>query len=212
MTGATPPQALPPQARDVLDFWFGDAPTAADPSGVKAVAARWFNGGDAFDREIEDRFAGLPDRLAAGDAAIWVRAGPHGVVAALIGLDQFPRNLFRGAPRAFAFDPLALSLSKQAIDAGEDRRLHPLERVFVYLPLEHSENLDDQRRSVALFDALRAEAGAPERDFVHEAWVYAVKHLEVIQRFGRFPHRNAVLGRESTPEEIEYLKQPGSGF
>lgn len=197
---------------DLLDFWFGDALSASDPSGVKAVAARWFNGGAAFDQEIADKFAGLPDRLAAGEVEAWVRAGPKGVLAALIGLDQFPRNLFRGTPRAFAFDPLALKLSKQAIDAGDDKRLHPLERIFVYLPLEHSENLDDQRRSVALFDALRPQAGPPERDFVHEAWVYAVKHLEVIERFGRFPHRNAILDRPSTVEEVEFLKLPGSSF
>ncbi len=198
--------------RDLLDFWFGGALDATEPSGVKTVAARWFNGGDAFDREIWDRFNGLPERLANGEAQIWAQSGPEGWLAALIALDQFPRNMFRGTAQAFACDPLALDLSNQGLTAGHDKRLHPLQRVFVYLPLEHSENLDDQRRSVALFDALRADETGAEREFIHEAWVYAVKHLEVIERFGRFPHRNAMLGRPSTPEEIAFLQQPGSSF
>jgi uncharacterized protein (DUF924 family) len=121
-------------------------------------------------------------------------------------LDQFPRNMFRGTPRAFAADPLALDTARYAVEQGYDKVLLPVERLFAYLPFEHSESLADQLRACELIKPLES---FPETD---DAYRYALAHLDVIQRFGRFPHRNAILGRASTPEEIEFLQQPGSSF
>jgi uncharacterized protein (DUF924 family) len=121
-------------------------------------------------------------------------------------LDQFPRNMFRGDPRAFATDSLAREVATFLLQAGSDKRLLPIERMFVYLPFMHSENLADQRQSVTLFQQL-----AQERDYL-AAVSYAIQHMEIIERFGRFPHRNAILGRPSTAEEVEFLKQSGSSF
>ena len=142
---------------------------------------------------------------AAGRLLHW-RETPADCLAFIVVLDQFPRNLFRADARAFAADPLALEAARDAVARGIDRGLLPVERQFVYLPFEHSESLDDQRRCCALMETLKP---FPETRDVHE---WALKHLAVIERFGRFPHRNAVLGRASTPEEIEYLAQPGAGF
>ncbi|MEJ2518190.1 MAG: DUF924 domain-containing protein, partial [Methyloceanibacter sp.] len=131
----------------------------------------------------------------------WLR-NPQGRLAAILVLDQFPRNIYRGSPRAFATDEEALALSRDAIAAGADKELPPEQRAFLYMPFQHTETLADQRRSLELFEAL----GNPENlDF-------AARHYEIIERFGRFPHRNAVLGRVSTPEELAFLEQPGSSF
>ncbi|QNM96664.1 DUF924 family protein [Chitinimonas koreensis] len=181
----------------VLEFWFagGDAPRQA-----------WFVKDPAFDAAIAARFGEQVAAAQAGGLQHW-RATPDGLLAYLLLLDQFSRNIYRDTPRAFAGDALALAAAHAALEAGVDRTLPPVRRVFVYLPLEHAESLAEQDRSVALFEALAAEwpAGANYLD-------YAQRHREVIARFGRFPHRNAVLGREATAEEQVYLAQPGSGF
>ncbi|MBI3376020.1 MAG: DUF924 domain-containing protein [Betaproteobacteria bacterium] len=188
-----------PRAADVLRFWFGvyERSASRDP--------RWFRKDPAFDAEIVARFRSLHEQGANGKLSDWSNA-PGDCLALAIVLDQFPRNMFRGKPRAFATDFLALDAARHAVDAGYDTGMRPAERMFLYLPFEHSESLDDQWRSLALMSRL---ATYPETDDVFE---YAVRHWEIVRRFGRFPHRNAALARTGTPEETEFLKQPGSGF
>ncbi|RVT52619.1 DUF924 family protein [Rubrivivax albus] len=191
---------MTPADTEVLAFWFGAPPLA--------VRAEWFRKDPAFDEAIRARFGALVDDAIDGRLpALDPSAGPDAVLARLMLLDQFPRNLFRGQARAFAGDPLARTLALSLIDSGAEHALHPLQRWFVYLPLEHAEDLALQDRSVALFAALAAEA--PGFD---SALDYAERHRDVIRRFGRFPHRNAALGRVSTADEEAYLATPGSGF
>lgn len=192
--------AVKPQA--VLDFWFG---RPGDPRHGQS-RPEWFVKDPAFDEAIRAQFLPAVEEAIAGRLADWA-ATSRGALALLLLLDQFPRNLFRGEARAFAGDPLARQIAATLVDEGQDRTLTPLERVFVYLPFEHSESAADQERSVALFQAL-ADENAGFGDYLD----YAVRHQVVIARFGRFPHRNAALGRPSTPEELAYLAQPGSGF
>jgi uncharacterized protein (DUF924 family) len=181
----------------VLDFWFGNGGQAR---------AEWFRKDDAFDRLIAERFGALVERALAGELREW-DAHPESALARILLLDQFTRNIFRGTPRAFAGDGLALAAAKALVASGQDAVLPPLGRSFVYLPFEHAEDLAAQHEAVRLFGAL--EASAPEAKGMLD---YAVRHRDIVARFGRFPHRNAILGRESTAEEIEFLKQPGSGF
>ena len=179
-------------AQDVLDFWFG----RGDERGK--AHKRWFEKNSAFDAEIRSRFLTLyEDQLHDVSWLAW----PAPCLARIVALDQFPRNMFRGTPRAFAADPLALAASKHALAEGYDRAMLPVEKQFVYLPFEHSETLADQERACELM-----------RPLGEELYGWAVKHKVIIERFGRFPHRNAILGRASTPEEVEFLTQPGSGF
>lgn len=191
---------MTPDEAEVLAFWFGAPPLA--------VRAEWFRKDPAFDEAIRARFgARVDDAIDGRLPALDPSAGPETVLARLILLDQFPRNLFRGQARAFAGDAQARTLALGLIDAGAERTLHPMQRWFVYLPLEHAEDLALQDRCVALFAALAAET--PGFD---SALDYAERHRDVIRRFGRFPHRNSALGRQSTPEEQVYLATPGSGF
>lgn len=187
---------------DVLAFWFG-APDAADYGQARAA---WFRKDDAFDAQIRARFLAEVEAAIAGQRGDWA-ACPQGALALFILLDQFPRNLFRNTARAFAGDAAALALAGHVVEQGWDCELLPVQRVFVYLPFEHSESLTDQDRSIALFAALAAEhtETAANLDYAH-------RHRDVIVRFGRFPHRNAALGRASTAAETDYLAQPGSGF
>lgn len=183
--------------QDVLAFWFG---TGAD---YGKRHKRWFEKDAAFDAEIKRHFLGLYEHLAGNRE--WLDDASS-TLARIIVLDQFPRQMFRGTARAFAADALALEAAKLAVERGYDRDLLPVERLFVYLPFEHSESLADQLRACSLTEPLAQFAGTED---VHR---YACAHRDIIQRFGRFPHRNAALGRASTPEEIEFLKQPGSSF
>ena len=187
---------------DVLEFWFG-TPETAD---LETTRERWFRKDPAFDREIASRFGGLMHQALCDELKDWAwQPGP--ALARILLLDQFTRNAFRDSPRAFAGDELALAAARAMVVNGQDMQLQPLRRVFVYLPFEHVENLAAQQEALALFGRLAEEAPglAGYAD-------YARRHHEVIARFGRFPHRNAILGRTSTPEEAEFLKQPGSGF
>jgi uncharacterized protein (DUF924 family) len=188
-----------PRAQDVLDFWLGPV------SERGRNRAEWFRKDDAFDDTIRQRFLGLVEAAAAGALEGWQQDSQH-CLALLILLDQFPRNLFRGEARAFAADARARVVARHAIAEGFDQQWHPVERIFGYLPLEHSEDLKDQDDCLALMKAL---AVYPETKDFH---IWADKHRVIIERFGRFPHRNAALGRVSTAEEIEFLKLPGSGF
>ena len=196
-------------AEEVLDFWF--EPGAGMPAGDDDGAARfptrrhWFHKDPAFDAVIRARFGALVAQALAGGLGEWCTA-PRGALARVLLLDQFTRNAFRDTPDAFAGDERALATAGDAIGQGHDRALAPVERWFLYMPFQHSESLDDQQRSVALFEALARETGLTEP----VAW--AERHAEVIRLFGRFPHRNAILGRASSPEEIEFLRSPGSRF
>ena len=193
---------------DVLSFWFdGAAAGTASPETV----ARWFRSDPAFDDAIRRQFG--PAIEAAIDGALdhW-QSEPESWLALLIVLDQFPRNVSRGTAAAFAGDARAQRIARAGIDAGLDRALTPLQRVFAYLPLEHAEDASLQAQCVALFDALRSDIGDAQRPMFDMFHDYAVRHREVIDRFGRFPHRNAALGRSSTPAERDYLATPGAGF
>ena len=184
--------------RAVLDFWF-------QPAG--GYRPEWFRKDESFDAAIRERFAAEVDTALASTSP--GAADDTGLLARILLLDQFTRNIFRGTPRAFAGDAQALALATQLVSSGRDKNLNPWQRWFAYLPFEHSESLIDQERSVALYAALAREMQAPAFD---SALDYAEKHRVIIARFGRFPHRNAILGRESSAEESEFLKQPGSSF
>ena len=188
-------------AQAVLDFWFG-AP--GSPARGKA-RAEWFRKDDAFDDEIRRRFGEAVEIALAGGLGEWC-TNAEGSLARILLLDQFTRNIFRGSARAFAGDQRALATAEEAVARGFDRELTARERWFMYMPFEHAENVKAQHRSLQLFGALAQEMGDDD------PLVWARKHAEVVFRFGRYPHRNAVLGRASTPEEEQYLREPGAGF
>lgn len=186
---------------DVLDFWFApdSRPDRLHPSGRDLAA--WFVPDPAFDDTIRRRFADAWDRAVRGESDGWMETA-EGALALTVLLDQFPRNMFRGQARAFASDGKALAVAQGALARGFDQAVPPAWRKFFYLPFEHAEDREAQARSVALFRALD-EAQATR---------YAELHQEIIDRFGRFPHRNAILGRESTPEEAAWLAAGGETF
>ena len=183
----------------VLDFWFG-------PSEARGrQRPEWFRKDARYDAEIRLRFGDLHRAAAAREREPW-RASPQPMLALVVVLDQFSRNLHRDDARAFAQDAHARECAAQALDRGDDLVLLPVERVFLYLPFVHSEDAADQDRGVDLMGTLEAF------DATRGQVEWAEKHRVIIRRFGRFPHRNAALGRPSTPAEVEFLAQPGSGF
>jgi len=186
---------------EVLDFWFG-APGTAESGAVRDF---WFTKSDATDALIRERFGAVVESALGGQLDDKWAGTPRGTLALIIVLDQFTRNIFRSTPRAFAGDAQALALAKSRVAAQDDFTMSLFERWFAYMPFEHSESIEDQRMAVALFERLG-------RDGLETPLPWAHKHCEVIERFGRFPHRNEILGRLSTPEEIEFLRQPGSSF
>ena len=186
-------------ADEVLDFWFG-VPPSTQPR------PEWFCKDAAFDAQIRQRFGAAIDAALTGGLANWGDAPADGL-ARLVVLDQFTRNTGRDTPRAFAGDALALADAQALVAAGDDRLLPPLQRWFAYLPFEHAEDAALQRQSLALFGAL-----ADKHPTLADAAHWAGKHAEVIARFGRYPHRNMVLGRVSTAEALTFLAQPGSAF
>ena len=202
---STPPNSLPAPAA-ILSFWFGP-PTDPDYGHYRKA---WFTKSADFDKQIRQQFLGDYEKAAAGEYASW-QAEPLSAVALLLLLDQFPRNLFRGEPRSFATDAQALGVAQQLVNTGIDKTLMPAHRFFVYVPFEHSEDIAHQNRCVELMSALVHEEGDLDEG-LKGGLDYAIRHRDVIERFGRFPHRNEILGRQSTPAEVEYLKQPGSGF
>lgn len=199
------PDAIGPEtfARAVLDFWFGEPGT---PQHGKN-RPEWFRKDAAFDARIAQRFGRLIESALRGELTAWAGDGAHAALAQILLLDQFTRNVFRNTPRAFAGDARALAAARVMIGSGQDAGLPPLQRAFTYLPFEHAEDPASQDESVRLFSALAQQA--PELSGMLD---YAHRHRAVIVRFGRFPHRNAVLGRASSAEEIAYLEEPGSGF
>ncbi len=193
----------------VLRCWLGAHPL--EFAAMQRVQGQWFMKNQAFDAELRQRFGATLDVALAGRLQDWA-ASAEGRLALLIVLDQFTRNVFRGDARSFSGDARALALALEGIERGHDRAVPPMARIFCYLPLEHAEDAAVQARSVALFTALRDAADAQPKAFFDGTLEYAHKHQDVIARFGRFPHRNAVLGRASTAEELAYLAQPGAGF
>jgi len=191
---------MPSLQDEVLDFWFRPR---TSPDHGKA-RREWFRKDPAFDAEIRERFGAAVETALADGFADWT--APRAALARVLILDQFTRNSFRDEPRAFAGDALALATAEDAVARGADLLLSPVERWFMYLPFAHAENLVVQERSVALNKRLRDETG------LADPLVWAEKHAAVIRLFGRYPHRNALLGRESTPEEIAFLATPGSRF
>ena len=175
---------------DVLAFWF-----------APGMAERWFKPDPAFDAEIAGRFGALVGPALAGELDAWGET-PDGALALCLVLDQFPRNVWRGTARAFSCDARARQVATAALAAGHDREVPADRRLFFYLPFEHSEDLADQERCMSLMAAL------PDPELLD----YARRHRNIVARFGRFPHRNAILGRASTAEEIEFLQEPGSSF
>lgn len=190
-------------AQEVLDFWFLPPSNA----GHGKQRAEWFRKDDAFDAAIRERFGAAIDHAIAGGLREWDEQGARGVLARILVLDQFTRNAYRGTPESFAGDALALSAARQLVASGAHLALRPWERSFVYMPFEHAEDARMQEQAVDLFTELSAahEGFGASLDYAH-------RHRGVIARFGRFPHRNAILGRASSPEELDYLSQPGAGF
>lgn len=195
---------LPSRAASLRRFWFG---------GEWATQFRgaWFRKNSAFDAELRHRFSDDMALARAGRLESW-QTSPAGCVALLLLLDQLPRNLHRGCPDAFASDAQARAVADAAIARGFDRELPVIERVFVYLPFEHSEAIADQRRSLALFGALPVAPPGFDAQAHGLTMVAARRHLEIIERFGRFPHRNRALGRATTPAEEAFLREPFSAF
>ena len=197
------------QPENVLDFWFGSSGTATEIVGRQRKL--WFAKSAANDQAVIDQFADTLVAATAGRLDHWADT-PRGRLALLVVFDQFPHHIHRNQPQAFATDPQALALSLAAIKAGDEQHLTPIERVFLYLPLEHAESNEMQDWSVALYEKLAREAAIEERALFDDFLKYARQHRDVVARFGRFPHRNAILGRPSTDDELEFLKQPGSRF
>ena len=187
-------------ADDILAFWFADGPDTFRPA--------WFQKNPEFDEEIRARFGALVAPARDGELDSWA-ATPHGALALLIRLDQFPRNLFRGGAEAFASDAHARQIARGVLTRRFDLALTPIQRPFIYLPFEHSEDAADQDLACALFEGLR---DTPKHASPNGAIDYAWRHRVVIRRFGRFPHRNAALERVNTAAEVAYLAQPGAGF
>lgn len=193
----------------ILDFWFG--PTADDVTVAQRQSGLWWGKDPEVDADIRERFEGLVYAAADGELTDW-HQDARGRLALILLADQFTRNIWRGSAQAFAFDTLARQWCKEGLASRQDRLLRPIERVFFYLPLEHSEDREDQVRSVSLFRELAASAPPAAMKTFAYFLNYAVQHQDIIEQFGRFPHRNAILGRESTPEEQAALQQPGFGF
>ncbi len=189
------------EAEAILDFWFG---VNADAESVDARKQRWFVVSASTDRDIEQRFGDLLDTAIAGRLDHW-RNTARGMLALIILLDQFSRNMFRGTARAFAQDTMALQLASEAIVNGLDRDLDEVERGFLYMPFQHAEDRDVQDRSVALYRELNTQAREAFRKVTDNFFRYAEEHRTIVAQFGRFPHRNASLGREATPAEAAFL-------
>lgn len=201
------------RAQEVLEFWFGQG--KPDSARLAERSTFWFGGDGAAaqaarDALIRTTLEPMLERAARGEFASWA-ASPKRRLALIILFDQVPRNIYRGTAAAFAFDREALSLTVEGMQRAADAALEPLERIFFYLPLEHSESAEAQEASVAAFERLVAEAPAVLREYLEYTAGFAREHSEVIRRFGRFPYRNAALGRASTPAELAWLREQNPG-
>jgi len=196
-------------AESIWLYWFGAGPDEAEI--IREKSALWWKKNPQADAEIRRRFEPVLEAESRAEFESWDRH-PRGRLARILLCDQFPRNMYRGTRRAFAYDEHARELARSALDRKTDQALRLIERVFMYLPFEHSEDAADQATGVRLFMTLHEQAPEGVKDTFREYLDYALRHREIIDRFGRFPHRNAVLGRDSTPEEREFLQGPGSSF
>jgi len=193
----------------IFEFWFGSDPD--DRVVAKEKSALWWSKNTQIDNEIRQRFESSVIRATAGELSDW-QSNPRGRLALILLTDQFPRNIYRDSAGAFAHDSKALAWCLDGIEQGLDLKLRPIERVFFYLPLEHAESLEHQERAVKYFGQLVANVGPEHKQTFQEYLDFAVRHRDIIARFGRFPHRNKILGRASTPQELAFLNEPGSSF
>jgi uncharacterized protein (DUF924 family) len=202
------------RSETILDYWFKGLDDRTEVDLELPHVKRWFSGDKATDREIRERFEADHLQAARGEYKAWENT-PRGRLALVILLDQFPRNLYRNSPKAFATDPMALDLCSRSMEDGFDELLALIERTFLYMPLMHAESVEMQEKSkqqLSLLVELAKERSPMNVGYFTYSHEFAVKHAVIIERFGRFPHRNAILGRLSTPEEVEFLKGPDSSF
>ena len=193
----------------IHEFWFGSDPNDAVVAQQKS--GLWWAKKSENDQEIQRRFGAHLDMAARGELDSWSKS-PRSLLALILLTDQFPRNIYRNTPKAFGFDSLALAWCLNGIKEGMDKGLRPIERIFFYLPLQHAESKELQEQSVQLYTRLFQEVPANQMDQFRGYLTFALRHRSIISRFGRFPHRNAILNRESTPEEAAFLQEPGSSF
>ncbi|MGI9274087.1 MAG: DUF924 family protein [Endozoicomonas sp.] len=191
--------------QNVLDFWF-----SGEPLGEEQMN-RWWKKNVSVDKDIRDRFAGLVDDVHRGLADEWAVTA-EGRLAAITCLDQFPRNMYREDPRSFHYDERATALCREGLALEQHRSLPPLQQAFFVMPLMHSEQMPDQDECVRQFERLVGESTGAVQGYLSGSLDFAIKHRDIIARFQRFPHRNSILGRSSTAEELEFLTQPGSSF
>ena len=190
------------QQEEILDFWFD----YANHPDIIYNRVMWWEKGPDQDAQIREQFLDIHQAIAEGGCTDWLQT-PRGVLAHIIVLDQFSRNLFRNAPEMFAYDDRALQIAKDALERGDDRALTLTERLFLYLPFEHSENPSDQEKSLQLFEQLVEDTPEAKRDIAKNFLGFAKQHYDIITQFGRFPHRNKVLSRDTRPEEEAFLSQ-----
>jgi uncharacterized protein (DUF924 family) len=196
-------------AASICEYWFGCGEN--DLQVAREKSSLWWSKNESVDVEIAARFEETLRACEEGNLDPW-SVQPQGLLALILLVDQFPRNIYRETPQSFAYDVLALKWCNLGLSGGLFERLRPIEQVFCYLPLEHSESLDDQQKSVELYQALMERVPADMRESFAGYVDFAKKHLAIVERFGRFPHRNKILGRPSTEEEITFLNEPGSSF
>lgn len=196
-------------AEDVLEFWFADA--TQDPQAIQRRNRTWFQGGAPFDRQCTQEFSASLAAAAAGELDHWVKS-PRGRLALILLLDQFSRNIYRGTAMAYQQDARALAVCREGIELGHDRQLAPIERTFFYLPMEHAEDRQIQALSDQHFEALAQQGPEELREQLQANAGYARDHRKIVERFGRFPHRNAVLGRTNTADEDAYLSNDAPRF
>jgi len=200
---------MPKKCAEILNFWFGQNFHHGLPD--KSQQARWFSFDPQTDELIRNCFSEDIEAAANGDYAHWC-SEPSGRLAVIILLDQFSRNIYRGTAQAFAYDEQAVELVLEGLKLGHDQQLIAAHRIFFYMPLEHSESLAHQKRCLALFQQMYKECNPAIASTIKSNLAYAQQHLDIIERFGRFPHRNAALGRESTPQELAYLQHTSNDF
>ncbi len=203
----TSPRTINPS--DIHQFWFQESLT--NPQELENCKAEWFGGSRSFDDTIRRAYSDLPDRALNNEFDHW-QSDPLFATSLILILDQFPRNMYRGTARSFAYDDKARRVAQVAIDLGIDGKVHPLEAIFIYLPFEHSEHPKDQVTSVRLFKRLAQNAPTEFREHLESAAEHACKHRDIIAKFGRFPHRNQALGRSTITAEKTYLDSGGETF
>jgi uncharacterized protein (DUF924 family) len=203
------------RASTILRFWFGDTVLAEGGASDPAAAGKWFKKDVAFDEEIRAKFSQDIELAASGELDGWPSETPaeRSALALVVLCDQLPRNVFRDSPRAFALDPRALGVTRAGLASGSAKRLSFLERYVFAMPLMHAEDREVQQQSLRTFAELATDAaGSPIEKLTVAALDFAERHAKIVERFGRYPHRNALLGRASTEAELEFLQQPGSSF